>query len=249
MTSWLSRHTAIVSRMSWLRLLRTDWRRGGSLKTVSNTRGEEREKCLHLLLVTINPSNLINRTTNTNQSCLQTWAPGEIQRLVSRASPDFVFHSWTTQQQVFCSDSFTPASDPPLGSGEGGGGQPGAADRDRKWRVTSAAEVTWSCSHQLTPSALITTNSLHIFVCVFIVCQHFFTRDICFSFFMCVSRVRSPPPPPTHSVTQWRILCCVHTAPGFRLYTGAQEEEEKLSLILQRRSRELRSSGGDFFGS
>ena len=33
---------------------------------------------------------------------------------------------------------------------------------------------------------------------VFIVCQHFFTRDICFSFFMCVSRVRSPPP-----LTQW----------------------------------------------
>ena len=43
--------------------------------------------------------------------------------------------------------------------------QLGAADRTRKWRVTSAAEVTWSCLQHPNPSsALITTNSLDIFV-------------------------------------------------------------------------------------
>ena len=99
---------------------------------------------------------------------------GWIQRLVSRASAEFVFHSWTTQQHQILLLQVR-------------GGQPGAADRDRKWHVTSAAEVTWSCSHHLTPSALITTNSLHVFICVFFVCQHFFTRDICFSCFMFVS--------------------------------------------------------------
>ena len=40
----------------------------------------------------------------------------------------------------------------------------------------------------------------------------------------CLCPMLEAPPPPTHSVTQWRILCCVHTAPGFRLYTGAHSE-------------------------
>ena len=46
------------------------------------------------------------------------------------------------------------------------GGQPGAADRDRKWRVTSAAEVMWSCLHHLTrlqlwsPQTLFTSSSV-----------------------------------------------------------------------------------------
>ena len=52
--------------------------------------------------------------------------------------------------------------------------------------------------------------------------------------------LEAPHPPPTHSVNHWTILCCVHTAPGFRLYTGAQEEKEKSRslcshMILQRR--------------
>ena len=36
--------------------------------------------------------------------------------------------------------------------------------------------------------------SSHLRLCLLRVCQHFFTRDLCFSFFMFVSRVRSPPP-------------------------------------------------------
>ena len=95
------------------------------------------------------------------------------------------------------------------------------------------------------------------------VCQHFFTRDLCFSFFMFVSRVRSSPPP----LTQWlsggssavfTLLLDLDFIQELRRRKrnwvwssredpetwGAQEEEEELSVILQRRSRDLRSSGG-----
>ena len=72
---------------------------------------------------------------------------------------------------------------------------PGAADRDSKWRINSAAQITWSCLQHPTPSsALITTNHLDIFNGVFYV-YGFHWGDICFPFFffffLCLSRVRS----------------------------------------------------------
>ena len=139
-------------------------------------------------------------------------------------SPEFLFHSWIT-----CSTRSQQHQILLLVQVRGGAAGCSRQRQEVTCYLCCRGHVIMFTSPD-TSSALITTNSSPLRLCLLRVCQHFFTREICFSFFMFVSCVRSSSPP--HSVNQWTILSCVHTAPGFRLYTGAQEEEDKLSLTL-----------------
>ena len=113
----------------------------------------------------------------------------KIRRVGYRVHPEFNFHTCTMQWEVFCTDTFTTAT-------KVRGGAAGTVDKDRKWRINSAAEITWlrlqkpnRCRQLLSPKTLST------FVLVFFVCVTTFSPgDIGFLFlffFLRLSRVRS----------------------------------------------------------
>ena len=94
--------------------------------------------------------------------------------------------------------------------------QPGAADRDRKRRIKSAAEITWlPLRHRCNLSSAQTLFiSLHLHWCPLRVTVFFSQRDICFLFVYRVLEASStPPPPPPNSFTvnpAGNLLLCCH---------------------------------------
>ena len=113
-------------------------------------------------------------------SRFQSWPAGKMRRIGCRVHPDFSFHTCTMQQEVFCTDAFTTATNPVHYSGE---------------RWSSRVEQTEAEGNVLTPlrrsqdflntqtpvSTLITTKSLDIFVCLCSTCVSAFSPgDICF---------------------------------------------------------------------
>ena len=98
-------------------------------------------------------------------------------------SQEFSQSFQTTQQEVFCTDAFTTATQ--------GVEQPGAAGRGRKWCIK---EITWSCFQH--PNTIVSSYhrklSWHLCQCLLCVWHRFSTRRYLFSFSclnFCVCRV------------------------------------------------------------
>ena len=88
------------------------------------------------------------------------------------------FHTWTTQQEVLNSNKSSTWF---MREVE----QPGAAGRGRKWRMNSAADITWFALHHTDPGVSSHHHKLsaNLHWCLLRVWLHFFTSRYLFSFF------------------------------------------------------------------
>ena len=109
-------------------------------------------------------------------SVKQFWPAFKIWRIGDRVHPQFAFHTCTTQGKVLCTDAFTTAINPPHFSG-------------KRWssrvQPTETGSDVWTLfSHRALGSALLTTNTLDIFVVVFYACVTAFSPGDLFSLFV-----------------------------------------------------------------
>ena len=128
--------------------------------------------------------------------------------------PQFAFHTCTAQREVFCSDFFTTATNPLHYSGERWSRQVRQTEAGSDELTPVQKSSDFLDNTQTLASALITSNSLDISVCVFYVSDTTFSPgEFCFLFviFLFASLTHKKgynPPPPSPPPA---VMCCCYT--------------------------------------